>query len=100
MDDGAGALPVAWQACRLPAVLALQQRAYGVGQAPARQAALLAGLPPTIPAVTVNKVCGSGLKAVMLADQAIRSGDASVIVAGGMENMSLAPHLLPGVRGG
>lgn len=72
----------------------------GVGQAPARQAALLAGLPATVAAVTINKVCGSGLKAVMLADQAIRAGDAQVIVAGGMENMSLAPHLLPGVRSG
>ncbi len=60
----------------------------GVGQAPARQAALLGGLPPTVAAVTVNKVCGSGLKAVMLADQAIRAGDASCIVAGGMESMT------------
>ena len=65
----------------------------GVGQAPARQAALKAGLPPTISAVTINKVCGSGLKAVMLADQAIRCGDATAIVAGGMENMTAAPHL-------
>lgn len=72
----------------------------GVGQAPARQAALKAGLPSTIPAVTVNKVCGSGLKAAMLADQAIRCGDATAIVAGGMENMSMAPHLVPGLRGG
>lgn len=72
----------------------------GVGQAPARQAALKAGLPPTIAAVTVNKVCGSGLKAVMLADQAIRCGDASIIVAGGMENMSMAPHLARNLRGG
>jgi acetyl-CoA C-acetyltransferase len=72
----------------------------GVGQAPARQAALAAGLPESIPALTVNKVCGSGLKAVMLADQAIRAGDARAIVAGGMESMSLAPHLLPGVRSG
>lgn len=72
----------------------------GIGQAPARQAALAAGIPPTVGAVTINKVCGSGLKAVMLADQAIRAGDASVIVAGGMENMSLAPHLLVGVRSG
>jgi len=72
----------------------------GVGQAPARQAALAAGLPPTVGALTINKVCGSGLMAVMLADQAIRAGDASVIVAGGMENMSLAPHLLSGVRSG
>jgi acetyl-CoA C-acetyltransferase len=72
----------------------------GLGQAPARQAALFAGLPPTVAAVTVNKVCGSGLKAVMLADQAIRAGDAAVVVAGGMENMSQAPFLLPGVRSG
>ncbi len=72
----------------------------GIGQAPARQAALAAGIPPSVGAVTINKVCGSGLKAVMLADQAIRAGDANVIVAGGMENMSLAPHLLPGVRSG
>src|SRR5579862_1856024 len=62
----------------------------GVGQAPARQAALKAGLPPSVAALTINKVCGSGLKAVMLADQAIRAGDARVIVAGGMENMSRA----------
>lgn len=72
----------------------------GVGQAPARQAALMAGLPSTIAAVTVNKVCGSGLKAAMIADQAIRCGDASRIVAGGMENMSMAPHLMRGVRDG
>jgi acetyl-CoA C-acetyltransferase len=72
----------------------------GVGQAPARQAALKAGLPPTVPCVTVNKVCGSGLKAVMLASQAIRCGDAAAIIAGGMENMSAAPHLLRGMRSG
>ena len=72
----------------------------GLGQAPARQAALGAGLPPTIAAVTINKVCGSGLKAVMLADQAIRAGDAKIVVAGGMENMSQAPYLLPGARSG
>ena len=72
----------------------------GLGQAPARQAALGAGLPPTVAALTINKVCGSSLKAVMLADQAIRCGDAEVIVAGGMENMSRAPHLLMGARGG
>lgn len=72
----------------------------GVGQAPARQAAILAGIPPTVGALTVNKVCGSGLAAVMLADQAIRAGDASVVVAGGMENMSVAPHLLMGSRAG
>ncbi|MEX2187615.1 MAG: acetyl-CoA C-acyltransferase [Pirellulales bacterium] len=72
----------------------------GLGQAPARQAALLAGLPPTVAAVAVNKVCGSGLKAVMLADQAIRGGDAEIVVAGGMENMSQTPFLLPGTRTG
>src|SRR6185503_19938447 len=72
----------------------------GVGQAPARQAALQAGIPASVPAVTINKVCGSGLKAVMLADQAIRAGDANLIVAGGMENMSRAPHLLVDARQG
>src|SRR5207247_1738036 len=72
----------------------------GVGQAPARQAALKAGLPPTVAALTINKVCGSGLKAVMLAAQAIATGDADVVVAGGMESMSNAPYLLPRVREG
>src|SRR5947199_3832786 len=72
----------------------------GVGQAPARQAALAAGLPDTIAAYTVNKVCGSGLKAVMLAAQAIKAGDAEVVVAGGMESMSRAPFLLFGARAG
>ncbi len=72
----------------------------GVGQAPARQAALAAGLPSSVAAVTINKVCGSGLKAIMLADQAIRCGDANLIVAGGMENMSAAPHLASGLRDG
>ncbi len=72
----------------------------GVGQAPARQAAIHAGLPGEIPALTVNKVCGSGLKAVMLAAQAVRAGDAQCIVAGGMESMSNAPHYLFGIRGG
>lgn len=67
----------------------------GIGQAPSRQAALLAGLPPSIPAVTINKMCGSGLKAIMLAEQAIRAGDADVIVAGGMESMTQSPYLLP-----
>jgi len=72
----------------------------GLGQAPARQAALLAGLPPTVAALTINKMCGSGLKAAMLADQVIRAGDAAVIVAGGMESMSRAPYLLTGARSG
>src|SRR5881398_1063155 len=72
----------------------------GTGQAPARQAALKAGLPPTVSAVTVNKVCGSGLKAVMLASQAIKAGDAEVIVAGGQESMSNAPYYVYGMRNG
>jgi len=72
----------------------------GVGQAPARQAAIGAGLPDDIPAFTVNKVCGSGLKAVMLAAQAIRAGDEQVFVAGGMESMSNAPYLLAKARTG
>jgi len=72
----------------------------GLGQAPARQAALHAGLPNTVAALTINKVCGSGLKAVMLADQAIRAGDAKIIVAGGMESMSQAPFLISGARAG
>jgi len=67
----------------------------GVGQAPARQAALRAGLPPTVAALTVNKVCGSGLKAVMLAAQGVRCGDVDLVVAGGMESMSQAPLVLP-----
>jgi acetyl-CoA C-acetyltransferase len=72
----------------------------GAGQAPARQAAVRSGLAPTIPALTVNKVCGSGLKAVMLAAQAIRAGDARLMVAGGMESMSQAPHYLRSLREG
>ncbi|MBL8795929.1 MAG: acetyl-CoA C-acetyltransferase [Planctomycetia bacterium] len=72
----------------------------GLGQNPARQAALKAGLPDSIAAVTINKVCGSGLKSVMLAAQAIRAGDADLIVAGGMESMSRAPYLLFGARAG
>ncbi|WP_298292278.1 acetyl-CoA C-acetyltransferase [Thiomonas sp.] len=72
----------------------------GVGQNGARQASIKAGLPDMVPAMTVNKVCGSGLKAVMLAAQAIRDGDADIVVAGGQENMSAAPHVLPGSRDG
>jgi acetyl-CoA C-acetyltransferase len=71
----------------------------GVGQAPARQAAIFSGLPPSVGATTVNKVCGSGLKAAMLGAQAIRAGDASLIVAGGMESMSNAPYLVDGRSG-
>ena len=72
----------------------------GAGQAPARQAALLAGLPDKTECLTINKMCGSGLKAVMLADQAIKCGDADTIIAGGMESMSNAPYLIPGARSG
>jgi acetyl-CoA C-acetyltransferase len=72
----------------------------GSGQNPARQAAIRAGLPHGVPAMTINKVCGSGLKAVMLAAQAIRCGDADIVVAGGQENMSASPHVLPGSRDG
>ena len=72
----------------------------GTGQAPARQAALKAGLPATVSAVTVNKVCGSGLKAVMLASQAIKAGDAQVVIAGGQESMSNAPYYVYGMRNG
>jgi acetyl-CoA C-acetyltransferase len=72
----------------------------GSGQNPARQASLKAGLPVTIPAMTINKVCGSGLKAVMLAAQAIRNGDAQIVVAGGQENMSASPHVMLGSRDG
>jgi acetyl-CoA C-acetyltransferase len=72
----------------------------GAGQAPARQAALKAGLPDGVSATTINKVCGSGLKAVMMGAAAIRAGDAELIVAGGMESMNMAPYLLPGARTG
>ncbi|GAP34569.1 acetyl-CoA C-acetyltransferase [Piscinibacter sakaiensis] len=72
----------------------------GVGQNPARQTVLKAGLPQGVPALTINAVCGSGLKAVMLAAQAIRDGDSEVVIAGGQESMSLAPHLLPNSRDG
>ena len=72
----------------------------GAGQAPARQAARKAGLPDSVSATTINKVCGSGLKAVMLGAAAIRAGDANLIVSGGMESMNLGPYLLPGARAG
>jgi acetyl-CoA C-acetyltransferase len=72
----------------------------GVGQAPARQASLYAGLPTSVPCTTINKVCGSGLKAIMLARQSIAMGDADIVVAGGMESMSNAPYLLPTARSG
>jgi acetyl-CoA C-acetyltransferase len=77
-----------------------QVLAAGSGQNPARQAAIKAGLPVAVPAMTINKVCGSGLKAVMLAAQSIANGDAEVVIAGGQENMSLAPHVLMNSRDG
>jgi acetyl-CoA C-acetyltransferase len=72
----------------------------GVGQNPARQAAIEAGLPNTCPAMTINKVCGSGLKAVSLAAQSIKCGDADIVIAGGQENMSISPHVVPNSRTG
>jgi len=77
-----------------------QVLAAGSGQNPARQSSIKAGLPYAIPAMTINKVCGSGLKAVMLAAQAVQCGDAEIIIAGGQENMSAAPHVLLGSRDG
>jgi len=77
-----------------------QVLAAGEGQNPARQAALAAGLPHATPAMTINHVCGSGLKAVHLAAQAIKCGDANVVVAGGQENMSDSAHILPSSRNG
>jgi len=87
----ADAVGEVFMGCVLPA---------GLGQAPARQAALAAGLPRSVGAVTVNKVCGSGLKAVWLAAQAVAAGDADIVVAGGMESMSGSPYLLPRARAG
>ncbi len=81
-------------------VLMGQVLTAAAGQNPARQSAIKAGLPPSVPAMTINKVCGSGLKAVHLAAQAIACGDAEVIIAGGQESMSNAPHAMPGSRNG
>lgn|SRR5512138_1254975 len=88
------------EAALIDEVIMGQVLTAGAGQNPARQAAIKAGLPATTPSLTVNKVCGSGLKALQLAAQSIRLGDADVVVAGGMENMSLAPHLVRGLRTG
>ena len=103
---GGIAIRAAVERARLPEgtsideVLMGQVLQAGAGQAPARQAALLAGLPDTTSATTINRVCGSGLKAIMLAAAEIRAGDAEVAVAGGMESMNMAPYLLPGARFG
>ncbi|HEX9550377.1 MAG TPA: beta-ketoacyl synthase N-terminal-like domain-containing protein, partial [Candidatus Limnocylindrales bacterium] len=85
---------------RIDEVLMGQVLQAGAGQAPARQALLRAGLPETTPATTINRVCGSGLKAIMLAAAEITAGDAEVVVAGGMESMNQAPYLVPGARFG
>jgi len=87
-------------AARVDEVIMGQVLTAGAGQNPARQSAIAAGLPVEVPAMTINKVCGSGLKSVQLAVQAIRCGDAEIIVAGGQESMNLAPHVLPGSRTG
>ncbi|RAI67278.1 acetyl-CoA C-acetyltransferase [Pseudomonas fluorescens] len=87
-------------AAQIDEVILGQVLTAGAGQNPARQTAIKAGLPNTTPALTLNKVCGSGLKAVHLAVQAIRCGDAELVIAGGQENMSLAPYVLPKVRTG
>ena len=88
--DGADVSEVV-MGCVLPA---------GLGQAPARQASLKAGIPVSVGCMTINKVCGSGLKAVMLGHDAIKAGSSEIVVAGGMESMSNAPYLLPKARGG
>jgi acetyl-CoA C-acetyltransferase len=72
----------------------------GIGQAPARQAALFAGLPETTPCTTVNKVCGSGLKTIIMGAQSVMTGDNNLVIAGGMENMSMSPHFLHNSRQG
>jgi len=87
-------------ATQIDEVILGQVLTAGAGQNPARQAVIAAGLPETCPAMTINKVCGSGLKAVHLAAQAILCGDADIIIAGGQENMSLSPHVLPKSRDG
>ncbi|MGY8820229.1 MAG: acetyl-CoA C-acetyltransferase [Pseudomonadales bacterium] len=88
------------EAAEVDEVILGQVLTAGAGQNPARQAAMNAGLPHAVPAMTLNKVCGSGLKALHLAAQAIRCGDAEVVIAGGMENMSLAPYVMPAARTG
>ena len=94
-------MPVPWtSASSATSSRPATDRTRGTGQAPARQAGIRGGLPSTVSALTINKVCGSGLKAVMLAAQGIVTGDIGVAVAGGMESMSNAPYLMPGIREG
>jgi acetyl-CoA C-acetyltransferase len=97
---GAAAERSVIDAAKVDEVIMGQVLQAGAGQAPARQAALKAGLPEGVGATTINKVCGSGLKAVMIGSAAIRAGDADLIVAGGMESMNMAPYLLPQARTG
>jgi acetyl-CoA C-acetyltransferase len=97
---GAAAERSGIDAAKVDEVIMGQVLQAGAGQAPARQAALKAGLPEGVGATTINKVCGSGLKAVMIGSAAIRAGDADLIVAGGMESMNMAPYLLPQARTG
>ena len=103
VDLGAAVVRGLLERCQLPAaavdeLIFGQVLTAGCGQNPARQTALNAGLPVTTPALTINKVCGSGLKAVHLAVQAIRSGDADAVIAGGQESMSQSPYLMAGAR--
>jgi acetyl-CoA C-acetyltransferase len=105
MELGGFAIAAALERAGIPAdqvdyVLMGQVLQAGQGQITARQAATKAGLPMTVPATTVNKVCLSGLNTIYLADQMIKAGDAEIVVAGGMESMTRAPHLLPGARAG
>ena len=102
---GAAAIRAALADCGVPAadideVIMGVVLSAGLGQAPARQAALAAGIPAGVPATTVNKMCGSGMRAVMLAADQIRAGSAGIAVAGGLESMSNAPYLLPKARAG
>src|SRR5688500_11600058 len=104
-DLGAAAMRVALERAALPNLAGIDEVlmgnvvSAGQGQNIARQCAIRAGLPATVGAMTLNKVCGSGLKTVMLAAQAIRAGDGELFVAGGVENMSQAPHLVDGRLG-
>jgi acetyl-CoA C-acetyltransferase len=105
MDLGGFAIAEALSRAGVPAdqvdyVLMGQVILAGQGQITARQAAVKGGIPMTVPANTINKVCLSGLNTIYLADQMIRAGDAEIVVAGGMESMTQAPHLLPGARAG
>jgi acetyl-CoA C-acetyltransferase len=105
MDLGAAVMQNLLQTTRVPReqideVIVGQVLTAGAGQNPARQSALKAGLPVEVPAMTVNMVCGSSLKAIMLGAQAIKSGDSNIVIAGGQENMSMSPHVLQGSRNG